>query len=300
MKGTVIVSGRLTPPDWARAIALSALFILSTLVPQVSWGQPPSREPMVADVVVSGNRNVTTARIMRAIKTRTGAPFSSEVLHADVARLYEMRAFRYVRVYDERTQDGRVVVYFQVNEYPNVIREIIYKNGDVLGQEELEKITGLRKGSPLDPVSNRNAAFRIQDALKGQGRYFANVTLEQGGQATDSRVVFNISPGPTVRVRSIQFKGNDELATSARLKTQVQSKKAFLGIMGGKFTPAMLNADVLKVQSYYRANGYLDVRVTREVKHSNDFRFRGCRLPHQRREEVPRSPSFGGRPQIPR
>ena len=59
--------------------------------------------------------------------------------------------------------------------------------------------TRLRKGMPLDPTSNKNACFEIQDYLRKKGRYFASVTLEEGEKPSDNRVVFNVSEGPIVR-----------------------------------------------------------------------------------------------------
>ena len=65
------------------------------------------------------------------------------------------------------------------------------------------------------------------------------VTLEEGGNPGDTRVVYNICEGPVVRVRAINFTGNEVLASQARLRTQVESSRAFLGLpVGGTFNPA--------------------------------------------------------------
>ena len=116
--------------------------------------------------------------------------------------------------------DGRVRVVFTVSEYPNMVRDVIYKHAKHVGAEELEGITGLRKGVPLDPVTNKSACFKIQEHMKSKGYYFANVVLEEGDKSTDERVVFNITEGPVVRVRSINFTGQNELATAERLRVE--------------------------------------------------------------------------------
>src|SRR5205823_655434 len=151
-------------------------------------------------------------------------------LHDDVTRLAGTHMFKTVHVREARLGDGRVQVYFDVQEYPNLIREIIYKNANHISEKDLEGMTRLRKGTPLDPTSNRTACYEIQDFLKKKGRYFASVVLEEGDKASDSRVVFNITEGPIVHIHSIHFEGHYELASQARLKTQIDSSKAFLGI----------------------------------------------------------------------
>src|SRR5262249_32322808 len=87
------------------------------------------------------------------------------------------------------------------------------------------------------------------------------------------RVVFNITEGPQVMVRSTNFHGQQELATAARLRTQIDTSRAFLYLIGGKFNPFLVDNDVLKLEEYYRGNGYLNARVTRELKFSPDKRW---------------------------
>lgn len=269
MKGT---DGTMVPvaPAWSKILGLAGFLLLLALTTGTGWAQTPGKDT-VADVIVVGNRNVPTEKIMRYIRTRPGSEYLAAALQADVSRLSESRMFRSVRVRDARLGDGRVQVYFEVQEYPNQIREIIFKNANHISEKELESMCRLRKGTPLDPTSNRNACYEIQDFLKKKGRYFASVTLEEGDKATDSRVVFNISEGPVVRVRNISFDGHFELAGASRLKTQIDSSRAFLGMMGGIFNPAMIDSDVNKLEEYFKEHGYVNVRVSRELIFNQDF-----------------------------
>lgn len=250
---------------------LAALLLLvGGLVPSLQAQAP--RE-VVSEVRVAGNRNVATDRVLKMVRTRVGNDFSTGVLMEDVDRLYKSRLFKVVRPREQHGNDGRVVVTFDVVEFPNLIADIQYKNCRSISQGDLEKTTGLRKGMPLDPAANRRACFDIQDLLKSKGRFFANVSLEEGDQASDRRVIFNITEGPIVRVRNISFQGNEQLATGARLKTQMDSRQAFVGMFGGVFQPAAIESDAIKLEEYYKANGYLDVRVTRELKFSEDQQY---------------------------
>ncbi len=274
MKGTVSVTGSSSPTVWSKGLVLTSLLLAGLLFVGDGRAQMPrGNQPIVADVIVQGNRNVPTARIMREIKTRVGQTFSRDTLYADVDRLHATGLFRHVTPHDRPTNDGRILIYFSVTEYPNRVAEVIYKNAHHLRDNKLEELTNIRKGQPLNPIANRNACFAIQDHLRKEGRYFANVTLEEGDDAGDKRVIFNITEGPIVRVRSIRFEGHKELATSARLRTQIDTSTAILMTIGGKFTPQLLARDVLKLQGYFKANGYLDARVTRELVFTDDYEF---------------------------
>ena len=276
MAGPDGVSDRKPQSAARKALGLCALLALGALAVSHGEAQTTNGQVQVADVIVTGNRNISTDRIMSFIKIRAGNQYSREqlkdLLLEDDRRLIDTRMFKNVVPQTKDLPDGRVNVFFTVQENPNLIQDVIYKNANHLNKKELEELTRLRKGLPLDPVTNRKAVYAIQDALKKQGRYFANVVLEEGGDLGDHRVVFNITEGAVVHVTHIRFVGNHDLATAQRLKTQIDSGTAFLGLLGGKLIPAMIDSDVLKLEEYYKANGYMDVRVTRELIFNDDFR----------------------------
>jgi outer membrane protein assembly complex protein YaeT len=228
---------------------------------------------MVADIVIIGNKSVTTERIMREVYTRPGVEFTSKGVQEDINRLAQAHLFKHLAVRTQPTSDGRVVVIFEVQEHPNRVREVIFKHAKHLSEDELKSMTKVRKGMPLDTTLNRLAVIEIQDALKKKGRYFASVTLEEGFDETHDRVVFNITEGPVVRVRYCSFHGN-EFASGERLRTQIDTSRAILfKSFGGVFQPAMVEEDVHKLEDYYRNNGFLNIRVARELIFSDDFQF---------------------------
>ena len=251
------------------AAAALALFAAAPIFAQQIIG---GRE-MVADVVVIGNKSITTERIMRDVYTRAGTEFSSKSVQEDINRLAKAHLFKHLAVRTQPTNDGRVVVIFEVQEYPNMVREVIFKHAKHLSEDELKSMTRIRKGMPLDTTLNRLAVIEIQDALKKKGRYFANVTLEEGFDESHDRVVFNITEGPIVRVRHCSFRGC-EFASGERLRTQIDTSRAiFFKSFGGVFQPAMVEEDVHKLEDYYRNNGFLNVRVARELIFTDDFQF---------------------------
>lgn len=257
---------------WKRLLTLGGLVLLVGFAHHSS-AQTTARD-IVGDVAVVGNRSIPTEKVLRYItRTRPGQDYTPAGLQADVDSLTEAKLFKNVRVRDQRGPDGKITVYFEVTEYPSVITEIIYRNAHHISEKDLNEMTRLRKGMPLNPTMNRQACYEIQDHLKRKGRYFANVVLEEGDKPGDSRVVFNIAEGPIVRIRDIRFEGHKELATAARLKTQIDTSKAFLGLLGGVFNPAQIDNDVIKLEDYYKDNGYIHVRVSRELIFSDDFRY---------------------------
>jgi outer membrane protein insertion porin family len=254
---------------WVRAVCLLALFALAGLV----RAQVADHPVMVTDVIVSGNRTVNTNTILARLKTRPNRPYSVQLIEDDIRTLMATGEFLDVHAFPQQTPDGRFIVEFRVVEPANLIEDVIIKHGRHLKPEDLDSLKMLRKGTPLNNTQLEIALKDIKDFYQDKGYYFVNVQLEEGGKPSDKRIVINITEGPIVRVRHTWFVGNATLATQARLRTQIDTSRMFLGLpIGGVFRPALVNNDVLKLKEYYKGNGYLEASVSRQVYFSADLR----------------------------
>jgi len=160
-------------------------------------------------------------------------------------------------------------------ENPNTIKRITYTGAQHLGKDELEKTTELKVGNPMSPANNLNARNALLRAYHEKGRYWTTIRLVKGNNDNDDEVVFDIAEGPVVYVRSVKFEYFGPTSgdiNSPRLRTQIETSKAILGLIGGDFNPIVLDADVLKLTEYYRNLGYLKARIARELIWSDDHR----------------------------
>lgn len=250
-------------------LGLAALW----LPERVGIAQAPARREVVAEVRFEGIRNIPEEKALLLVRTKPGREFSDAEAQADINRLAASNLCRPIAVRLDRTTDGRVIVIFVVREYRGVVREVIFKHAKHVDTKELQNLTRVRRGMPLDKGLNQLACYTIQEHLQKQGYYFANVTLEEGYDEGHERVVFNVTEGPLVRVRNVDFVGQKELAGAERLRTQIDTSRAFLQTWGGKFNPEIVNNDVAKLAEYYRNNGYHKVDVSRELRFSDDFQY---------------------------
>jgi outer membrane protein insertion porin family len=228
----------------------------------------PTDGPVVAEVIPVGNRLTPNQQIIGQLKTRPGLSFSAAAAQED-AQTLRSAGFSDVRVRTQTTADGRLIVYFDLAEMPNKIGEVIYKGAKHLKQTELESLSGLRRGMPLNPVASKLACQSIERKYQEDGRMFARVTLDEGEHAGDTRVVFNITEGPEVKVTATEFVGHGRWVSSARLREQIITSRSHLGI-GGTFDPNKLEADVMQLREYYKNLGFLDSDVSAELIWSRD------------------------------
>jgi outer membrane protein insertion porin family len=271
------------PRRIARAVRVAATPALAfaglMLAAAVAFAQPPAPpQPapsaaarlIVSDVIIQGNRLVSTESIRNQMKTRTGKEFVAETLMDDVRALYKSGQFG--NVYADKKDDGpgRVKVFVYIRDYPNVIQKVTFQGNRQLSKDDLESVTNLRVGMPLNPIVNKVACQRIVARYNEEGRPFAACDLIKGADPNDTEVIFNVNEGPITRVNGISFTGNTFLS-SAVLSNRVNTSTAILGI-GGKYNAAMTDNDVHELMKFYRSYGFHDVKVARELKFSHDGR----------------------------
>jgi outer membrane protein insertion porin family len=250
-------------------LGLAALYLSA----RPSLAQNPGNRVLVANVYFDGVKNIPIDKAMLYVHTKPGQEYSDAVAQKDIERLAASHLCRPLTVRTESTTDGRVNVIFVVREFRSVVREVVFKHAKHVDVKEMQNLTRVRRGMPLDTTLNQLACYDIQEFLKKKGYYFANVSLEEGHHESHDRVVFNITEGPKVRVRDIRFVGQNELASAARLRTQIDSSRSFLQTWGGDFNDELVKNDVFKLEEYYRNNGYQKVNVARELQFSDDFKF---------------------------
>ncbi len=81
--------------------------------------------------------------------------------------------------------------------------------------------------------------------------------------------MFLVNEGLKQSYWSTVFEGN-QIATDARLKTQIESKPGFMYLFGGKVDHQKIDNDVAKLTSYYRSLGFFQAKVSRIIETADD------------------------------
>jgi outer membrane protein assembly factor BamA len=251
-----------------------ALLLLAVFVGLATGQAQPAPKVVVSDILIQGSRNVPPENVRNQLKTRIGQVYSPSVLQDDVRTLYATRQFANVWADLREDGPGRVKVIFFIKDHISVVKKVEYKGNVRLSNDDLDGITQLRRGMPCNPQANKAACQNIVKRYRDEGRPWASCTLLKGSEPGDTEVIFNITEGPIVRIRSITFTGNTFVSGDV-LRNRITSGAMFLRIplFGGTLNPAMLDHDVSQLINYYRGFGYQDVRVSKELSYSPNGRF---------------------------
>ncbi|AGA30527.1 BamA/OMP85 family outer membrane protein [Singulisphaera acidiphila] len=241
------------------ALASVAPLFLPT---QRAWAAKENALPEgpIVEVRVEGNVSITSDQVRAKILSREGSPLDQERIDADIQTLVGTKWFSDVAPYFDKSPDGKgFILTFVVKELP-VLSHVEFRGLKHLKLKDVEENTGLKKGNRADAARTHLAVDQIRRLYAEKGYDTAEVTLLEGGERGQTRVVMQIFEGEKHKVGAIDFKGN-VFATDATLRTKITSKVAILGLIGGKYNRDNLDEDIRKLTEYYQGQGFVEVSV---------------------------------------
>ncbi len=165
---------------------------------------------------------------------------------------------------------GKLVVYRM--EERQRVKIVDYVGSKALEQTKIdeqlkEKGITIRLDSFIDPGLINRVGATIREMLSEKGYQFGEVTPSIKPMAGGPKLVhltFNITEGPKVKVREIDFVGNKEVS-DGKLKSKMKETKEqwFLSFVTGRGTyqETKFEEDAEKVVGFYRERGYIAARV---------------------------------------
>ena len=224
---------------------------------------------LISDVIITGNRRMSTEQIKVRLRTQPGNEYNPAVVDEDVRELYKLHQFSNIQTFLQQDGPGKAKLFFTMREMPNMVQKVTFPGAKHIKEEELRNITGVRPGMPLNPNLNRHGCQKILDKYMEMGKTLSDCQLIRGGDLADTEVVYQITEGPKIKVRDIQFVGNT-FVSGARLATQIKSSRQWFGLIGGTYNKQMAEADKQELEKYFRNFGYQDVQISLETQRSSD------------------------------
>jgi outer membrane protein insertion porin family len=177
-----------------------------------------------------------------------------------------------IEVRDVRFENGVIgkIVVYNMEERQRV-KIVDYVGSDKVDQSKIEdalrdKGIQIRLDTFIDPGLIRRVAGVVREQYAGQGYMFAEVkptVKEVPGAAKTVHVTFNISEGPKVRIRELEFMGNEKMSDRTLAhKMKENGRGWFTWLTGGRtYKEEKFGADAEMVIEHYRDNGYIAAQV---------------------------------------
>jgi outer membrane protein insertion porin family len=224
----------------------------------------------VESVEIQGNTQVSTSVIRELIRTREGEKFDPSTAVEDYQRIYDkLKMFANVEALVQPTRTG-VIVVFKVIEQRR-IEDIRYLGNVEITTDELRKVVELKKGEALDLFRVNLARQAIEKLYRDKNYPSAHVTVPAEELQKTGVVTFHVVEGPEVRIRKVDFIGNNNFS-AWKLKDQIQTAYYVFIFRPGTFDPQILDEDVAALHKFYNDKGFFDARIGRKLTRSADMK----------------------------
>ncbi len=210
--------------------------------------------------------NVEFANPQLIIETsglKSGEEFRSTDIQNALNNLSRLRLFNYIEIDTTIVGDG---IFFKiiVEEAPFLNDDPVFLGNHKIKNKDLLKKIDWRVGQIISDRNLFEAKNAIAELYKEKSFYNTDV---QDSSVIDSinkiDVYFIIKEGTEPRIGKIEITGNKAFTDNKITKMMQNKPKAFL--RGGKLNAVKLEEDIDKIESFYKDNGYLDVKISEPV-----------------------------------
>lgn len=238
-------------------------------LPQTPNSTSPYEGLPVREIRLTGLNRVSEQLVRNQLRTAVGHPYSQEIIDKfDVTSLTRLNQFHRIRVQAELTNDGGVIVTFVLSESP-LIQDVQVTGNNEVSDQEITQAVRLRGNDPVDIYQINIAREAIEELYHKKGYYLAAVDVDDAILAESNIVLFTVREGPRVRIRSIEFRGNQAFRSKI-LHSQLKTKTWLFLLRAGELDTEAIARDIQAIIDYYRDRGFLDVRVDHQIDLSND------------------------------
>tara|TARA_B100000683_G_scaffold217591_1_gene213627 strand:+ start:483 stop:3299 length:2817 start_codon:yes stop_codon:yes gene_type:complete len=261
---------------------------------RVTAEQP--RPGVVYEVVVQGAMKTEPDAVLIKLRSKPDTILSTEVLRADVLRLYEMGLFQDISVIRDEGPNGSIVLTFKLVEKPSV-NTVTVEGNDKISEEDILAEVDIKTYQVVDVPKVKNNLDKIKKLYIDKGYFLAEVTYRieaatrsQSEDAADMPygedemavrnpvirvveenrpkehlrdVVFVVNENAKVKVEEIQFTGNANLGAD-EIKAFMPTKENHpLGVFTewGTYKEEAFDMDIMAIEAVYQDKGFMNVKV---------------------------------------
>ena len=217
-----------------------------------------AQSAVIRSIVVEGNRRVEPETVRSYLTFSSGDTYDPAEVNQSLKTLFATGLFQDVRI---RRQGSTIIVV--VVENP-IVSRVAFEGNREIEDDTLASEVQLKSRAVYTRARVQADVQRILALYRRQGLYAAQVNpkiINLDNNRID--VVFEITEGPTTKVRAINFIGNQAFSDSQLRFVITTTRTNLLSFLKSTniYDPDRLNLDRELLRQFYMKNGYADARV---------------------------------------
>ena len=254
------------------------LFIL--IIGAFSYGQTESfvkgKTYELDSITVSGIKTFNEQTVISYSGLRKGQKIKvpGEEVSSVINKLWALELFSNINVFVTNVENNKISLDIEIEELPTLTDVKI--NGLKKGNTEtIIKDTELTKGKKLSESFLTNTKNYIINKYKKEGFLDTKVnlnTIKDTIGANSYKMVVNIDKGQRIKIKEIDFNGN-EVFKESKLRSKLKNTKIKNPIRfwkRSKYINNDFNDDLNGLIEFYKENGFRDARIIKDTLLRND------------------------------
>ena len=243
------------------------LLFFTTITTAQDTSYEDGKRYILGGLEVTGLQSYNEQTVKTYTGLREGQPITipGEEISAIINKLWGLELFSDISFYITNIEDDKIFLELNILERPTLSEVTVYgvKKRKV---EDIIKDTDLKKGKKITESLIANTKNYLQNKYKKQGYLNTKVTIATATDTVGSntqKMVINIKKGDKVKIKDIEFEGNEQLSDKKLAKSlkNTKQKKLYRFWKKSKYIEADYKEDLNSLIEKYAENGFRDARV---------------------------------------
>ncbi len=220
------------------------------------------QKKIILKIGIQGNKRIEDDAILRAVDIKPKDILYKAKIAQNIKNIYKLGYFKDVQAEKVKLDTG-VKIIFKVVERPSV-RIIKFNGNRKFEEKELKEVVTTTTGSILNIFKINRDSLRIKALYKTKNYHNCKVDYDiKETKNNQADIVFKIIEGEKLKIKEISFEGNKYFDDDDLLDEMETNEKGFFSFItsSGNLDRAKLQRDVIKIESLYKNNGFLDASV---------------------------------------
>ena len=222
---------------------------------------------ILAGLEVTGLQSYNEQTVKTYTGLREGQPITipGDEISQIINKLWSLELFTDVEFYISQIEGDNIFLELHIEERPTLNNVTIYgvKKGKI---DDILNDTDLKKGKKVTQSLISNTKNYLENKYQKDGYLNAKVNIAtkvDSAETNSMNMVINVKKGDKVKVKNIEFEGNEQLSTSKLRRSMKNTKQKAFGRFWkkSKFIEADYEEDLNSLIDAYAENGYRDARI---------------------------------------
>ncbi|MDD5350304.1 MAG: outer membrane protein assembly factor BamA [Chthoniobacteraceae bacterium] len=251
-----------TSKHFLAAVATACVATSSLTLAQQA--QAPAPVVKSIDVQFAGPATVSKERVLNAMRTKVGKPYSVGVAEEDVRSLYQTAKVFNVRIFADPQADGTIKLVVVVQSQASV-KEVNIEGASEISVRSLRKKIETKSGSELSESQVEADRQKILAAYQDKGYKDTEVktVIKTDEKTNKANVTFVITEAQRTIIQRVRFEGNT-VFSAKELRKVIKTRKHYIFSFldkSGRVDKDLISADVDALRDFYQNHGYADVKI---------------------------------------